>query len=270
MTDALLTGRGITKDHHLPRQKLGQPRPVKRVLHDVDIDIHAGETLAIIGESGSGKSTLVRILLGLQRSTSGTVSYDGKPVTVGRSPDTLWLRRRTGIVLQDPYSSLDPRMTVARSIVEPLRALGIGGNHRAMIHDVLERVGLPAERASSYPHTLSGGQRQRVAIARAIVHGPELLVGDEPMSALDVTIRAAILDLLDDLRDERGMGLVLVSHDLGLVRHHANKVAVLQDGYLVEYGDVADVFLRPHHPYTRALVEATPRLPSVSSKHTTR
>ncbi|WP_084635212.1 ABC transporter ATP-binding protein [Propionicicella superfundia] len=259
MSDVLLRGRGVSRDHRLPRTKVFGPAPVRRVLHGADVDIHAGEAVAIIGESGSGKSTLVRILLGLQHATAGTVEFDGRPVRPRGIRTQHWLRRRTGIVLQDPYASLNPRLTVARIVAEPLRSLQIDGDHRRLIGEVLERVGLPHELASAYPHALSGGQRQRVAIARAIVHRPDLLVGDEPMSALDVTLRASILELLRDLQRERGMSLVVVSHDLGLVRHFADRVFVLHDGRIVEQGPTHSLFHHPRHEYTRRLVDAVPR-----------
>jgi peptide/nickel transport system ATP-binding protein len=262
MSTSLLQGRGLSRDHHQPRTSVFGPPPVRRILHDVDIDIDAGETVAIIGESGSGKSTLVRILLGLQRATTGTVTFAGRSVEPGGARGQRWLRRRTGIVLQDPYSSLNPRLTVARIIAEPLRSLEIEEDHRRLIGEVLERVGIPRDRAGAYPHALSGGQRQRVAIARAIVHGPELLVGDEPMSALDVTVRASILELLRELQQDLGMGLVLVSHDLGLVRHFADRVAVMKDGRIVEHGRSSDLFHHPRHDYTRSLIAAIPRFPT--------
>lgn len=260
MPEALLTGRGLSRDHRLPRTRLFAPAPVRRVLHEVDIDVHADRTLAVIGESGSGKSTLVRILLGLQRPTEGSVHFDGQPVDVTGSKRQHWLRRRTGIVLQDPYASLDPRLSIAQIIHEPLRSLAIPGDHRRLIAEALERVGLSGALGDAHPHELSGGQRQRVAIARAIVHGPDLLIGDEPMSALDVTIRASILELLQELRAAHGMGLVLVSHDLGLVRHFADEVMVLHEGRVVDSGPAASLFTDSSVPYTRSLVAAIPRL----------
>jgi len=220
-----------------------------------------GEVVALIGESGSGKSTLVRILLALDAATSGTVSFEGRTVRPGGARATRWLRRRTGIVLQDPYGSLDPRMAIGRTVAEPLRALGIPGDHRAMVRDVLERVGLSARQAQQYPHELSGGQRQRVALARAIIHGPSLLVGDEPLSALDVTVRAQVLDLLRGLHAERGMAVLLVSHDIGLVQNFADRVLVMHDGAVVEEGPAASVLGAPRHPYTRELVSAVPVVP---------
>lgn len=268
MTEPLLTGRGVTRDHRLPRTRLFGPPPVRRVLDQVDIDIHTDRTVAIIGESGSGKSTLVRILLGLQRATAGQVRFDGRDVLAGRGSHQHWLRRRTGIVLQDPYASLNPRMTVGQIVREPLRSLRIDGDHRVQVIDTVERVGLTESHLRAHPHELSGGQRQRVAIARAVVHGPELLVGDEPMSALDVTVRAGILELLAALRAERGMGLVLVSHDLGLVRHIADDVVVLKDGVVVDHGTAAQLFTQSDVPYTRQLVAAIPRLGASSPRST--
>lgn len=258
----LLTGRGLTRDHHLRRTRLWGPTPTKRVLDGVDVDVHAGQTVAVIGESGSGKSTLVRILLGLQRATAGEVQFDSRPVEPGPTRAQHWLRRRTGIVLQDPYGSLDPRQRVGRIVAEPLRSLGIDGDHRRLVAHVLERVGLDVGTADVHPHALSGGQRQRVAIARAIVHGPELLVGDEPLSALDVTVRASVLELLSELRRERGMALLLVSHDLGLVRHVADHVVVLRDGLAVEQASADQLFAHPQHPYTRELIAAIPSFPA--------
>ncbi len=265
MNQALIQASKLTRDHPVARTRIFTPAPARRVLDNVDVRIDAGETVAIIGESGSGKSTLVRILLGLERASAGTVTFDGRDVVPGPARSLRWLRRRTGIVLQDPYSSLDPRMTVGGIIAEPLRALHVEGDHTRKVHDVLDRVGLSRERAGAYPHELSGGQRQRVAIARAIVHGPELLVGDEPMSALDVTIRASILELLAELHEDTGMGLILVSHDLGLVRHFADRVVVLKDGAVVEEGAVDLLFQAPAHPYTRQLIHAIPRLPAEGS-----
>ncbi|RIX31346.1 ABC transporter ATP-binding protein [Amnibacterium setariae] len=245
----------------MPRTALLGPRPVRHALRGVDLDVVEGETLAIIGESGSGKSTLVRLLLGLDAPTAGTVRFDGRPVEPGSAAGTRWLRRATGVVLQDPSSSLDPRMTVGRTIAEPLRAQGVDGDHRALVAAGLRDVGLDPAFAARYPHELSGGQRQRVAIARAIVHGPRLLVGDEPLSALDVTVRAQVLELLRRLRADRGLTIVLVSHDLGLVQHVADRVVVMQEGAIVEQGATAAMLAAPQHPYTRALLAAAPRLP---------
>ncbi|MDR1188763.1 MAG: ATP-binding cassette domain-containing protein [Bifidobacteriaceae bacterium] len=257
----LAEARGVSRDFPLPRRRVWGRVPVKHAVIDADLAIHAGQSTAIVGESGSGKSTLIRLLLGLDRPTSGSVWFDGHLVDAAREKDSRWIRRHTGIVLQDPYASLDPRWTIGAIVAEPLRALRIGGDQRAQVEAVLERVGLHSWRARQYPHELSGGQRQRVALARGIVHRPRLLVGDEPLSALDVTIRAQILDLLTSLAREDGMTVVLVSHDLGLVRHFAERVWVMHQGRIVEHGPADQVLGAPTHPYTRSLAAAVPRLP---------
>ncbi|MFT4279931.1 ABC transporter ATP-binding protein [Microbacterium sp.] len=256
----LLAARGIRKRFALPKESLFARTVHREALVYVDIDIDEGLTTAIIGESGSGKSTLVRILLGLGRADAGDVRFAGRTIDPGRGAELRRLRRDTGIVLQDPYASLDPRFTVAQTIAEPLEALGISGDHRARVVEVLDQVGLPSWRADQFPHELSGGQRQRVALARAIVHGPRLLVGDEPLSALDVTVRAQILELLRELRDRLGLTIVLVSHDIGLVQHVADRIVVMKDGRVVESGEATAVLRNPSHPYTRSLLAAVPRL----------
>ncbi|GAA3300145.1 ABC transporter ATP-binding protein [Dactylosporangium vinaceum] len=255
MSTPLLSARGLSRDYRLPGGAL------KHALADVDLDVAAGEILAVIGESGSGKSTLARLLLDLDRPTRGRVEFQGRPI----STDRRALRAGTGIVLQDPYASLDPRMRVRTTVAEPLRALRVPGDHRRLVAEVLERVGLRPEHAECYPHELSGGQRQRVAIARAVVHRPRLLVGDEPTSALDVTVRAAIVALLRELNATLGLAVVLVSHDLGLVQHLAARVVVMHDGRIVESGPTASVLADPQHTHTRALVAAVPRLPARST-----
>jgi peptide/nickel transport system ATP-binding protein len=262
----LVEARGLVRDYRLPRRTLFAPGVVRHALRGVDLDIAAGETLAIIGESGSGKSTLARLLLGLDTPSAGTVSFDGRPVEPGTAAATRWLRRDTGVVFQDPYSSLDPRMSVGRTVAEPLRALGIDGDRRALVRTALADVGLDPALADRYPHELSGGQRQRVALARAIIHRPRLLVGDEPLSALDVTVRAQILDLLRRLHAELGLTLVLVSHDIGLVQHFAQRVVVMRQGEIVETGAAAAVLAAPRHPYTHELIAAVPRLPSEGAR----
>ncbi len=221
-----------------------------------------GSSVGLIGESGSGKSTLVRLLLGLDTPSAGTVEFDGRPVDASASARSLhWLRRQTGIVFQDPYASLDPRMSVGRIVGEPLWALGIEGDRRARVREVLEDVGLEAGMADRFPHEFSGGQRQRVALARAIVHRPRLLVGDEPLSALDVTVRAQILELLGELRRRDGLTLLLVSHDIGVVQNLCDEVVVMKDGRIVEEGPTEKVLLQPQVAYTRA---AGPRIAGAS------
>lgn len=260
----LVRVRGLSRDYRLPREHLFAPAPVHHAVRGVDLDVFDGDAVAIIGESGSGKSTLVRTMLALDEASAGTVEFDGRPVQQGSAASLHWFRSQTGIVFQDPYSSLDPRQSIGRIISEPLRALGaaVGDvrDHRALVHEALEHVGLHTWRAKQYPHELSGGQRQRVAIARAIVHRPRLLVGDEALSALDVTIRAQILELLRRLRAELGLTIMFVSHDIGLVQHLCNRVAVMHDGRIVEVGDTDAVLETPQHPYTAALLAAVPTL----------
>ncbi|MGO2664154.1 ATP-binding cassette domain-containing protein, partial [Mycetocola reblochoni] len=219
MTEELLTATELSRVHH------GRGGRQRVALHPLSVALRRGESTAVVGGSGSGKSSLVRLLLGLDTPSTGTVTTgDGLPVT-----DRRWLRR-TGVVLQDPATSLDPRMRVGRIVAEPLRGFRIRGDHDAAARSMLDRLGLPGDAADRYPHEFSGGQRQRIAIARALVHEPEVLVADEPLSALDVTVRARILTLLRELVAERGLTLLLVSHDLGIVQRVSERVLVLDDG----------------------------------------
>jgi len=259
---SLIEARGLSRDFSVPKRTMFERAATQTALHPTDLTIEAGESIGLIGESGSGKSTLVRLLLGLDRPSSGTVHIDGEHVDASSSARSQhWLRRQTGLVFQDPYASLDPRMTAGRIIAEPLWALGIEGDRRARVHEVLTQVGLDPEMADRYPHEFSGGQRQRVAIARAIVHRPRILVGDEPLSALDVTVRAQILALLRQLLEEEDLTLILVSHDIGVVQNLSDTVAVMKDGRIVERGTTADVLLRPQQEYTRSLLAAIPVIP---------
>ncbi len=262
MSELLLSAEGIGRRYALPRTSLFGPRAVRVALDDVGVALTEGGSLGIVGESGSGKSTLVRILLGLDRPTSGTVHFRGRPIVPGRPRQLRWFRREAQVVLQDPLSSLDPRMTIASIIREPLVCLDVSEDHDTRIVEVLEAVGLDPAWRSRYPHEFSGGQQQRIAIARAIAPRPRLLVGDEPVSALDVSVRVQILDLLQRLVDEYDLTLVLVSHDLGVVRYLCDDVMVLRDGVTVEHGATAEVFAAPQHEYTRALLAAVPRLPT--------
>jgi peptide/nickel transport system ATP-binding protein len=262
VSDVLLSGVGISRHFPLPRTSLFGPRSTRVALDGVDVAVPDGGSLGIVGESGSGKSTLVRILLGLDEATSGQVHYRGRLIERGRPRPLRWFRREAQIVLQDPLSSLDPRMTIASIIREPLVCLDVDEDHDARIAEVLAAVGLDPDWRSRYPHEFSGGQQQRIAIARAIAPRPRLLVGDEPVSALDVSVRVQILDLLRRLADEYDLTLVLVSHDLGVVRYLCDDVMVLRSGVVVERGRTADVFSSPQHEYTRSLLAAVPRLPA--------
>lgn len=256
---ALLQGRELGRVFRERGTRLFERAKLTTALDDADVDVHEGTAVGIIGESGSGKSTLVRILLGLDAPTSGAVTFDGRAVDARASARSLhWLRRETGIVFQDPYASLDPRMSVGRIVAEPLWALGIDGDRRARVREVLEDVGLEPDMANRYPHEFSGGQRQRIALARALVHRPRLLVGDEPLSALDVTVRAQILDLLRELRAAQNLTLVMVSHDIGIVQNLCDEVIVMKDGRIVEEGPTEKVLLAPQVAYTRRLLASIP------------
>lgn len=260
-TELLLSATDIHRTYRLPRTTMFGQRAERRALTGVSLDVHAGETIGIVGESGSGKSTLARILLGLDRPTSGTVSYNARNVTPGRPHELRWFRRDVQIVFQDPLSSLDPRMTVADTIAEPLVGLDVAGSHGDRVAEVLTAVGLDPSTRHRYPHEFSGGQQQRIAIARAIAPNPVLLVADEPVSSLDVSVRAQILDLLSDLVDQFHLALVLVSHDLGVIHTLCGRVLVLHRGAVVEQGPTASVFASPADPYTQRLLAAVPRLP---------
>jgi peptide/nickel transport system ATP-binding protein len=261
MSDVLLRGRALTRTFRAPATRVFEPKRWITALDDTDVDVREGSALGIIGESGSGKSTLIRLLLGLDTPTAGTVEFDGRPVDARAGARSLhWLRRETGIVFQDPYASLDPRMSVGRIVGEPLWALGIDGDRRARVREVLEDVGLEADMAERFPHEFSGGQRQRIALARAIVHRPRVLVGDEPLSALDVTVRAQILDLVRELRAKENLTLVLVSHDIGVVQNLCDQVVVMKDGRIVEEGPTEKVLLAPQVAYTRRLLSSIPTI----------
>ncbi|WP_250037300.1 ABC transporter ATP-binding protein [Paractinoplanes maris] len=228
------------------------------VLSDVSLAVRPGRNVALVGESGAGKTTLLRILLGLARPTSGVVRFDGSPLNRARLRS---YRRAAQAVFQDPYSSLDPRQRIGRIVAEPLRGLGLDADPKR-VATALDAVGLPADTAGRYPHEFSGGQRQRIAIARAIVCEPRLLLADEPVSALDLTTRVRIVDLLAELRASRGLTILLVSHDLGVVAELCEQTAVLESGRLVEQGPTQQILGAPTHPYTRKLLASVPRLPS--------
>ncbi|WP_410637784.1 ABC transporter ATP-binding protein [Amycolatopsis sp. lyj-346] len=224
-------------------------------LRGVSFDVEAGRRFGIVGESGSGKSTLVRLLAALDKPTAGTVSFQGRRIDNLPERKLGFLRSELQIVFQDPMGSLDPRMRVRDIVSEPM-----GRRQPDRVAELLAAVGLPADAAQRYPHQFSGGQRQRISIARALAPNPSVLIADEPVSALDVSVRGQILDLLASLVDQFALTLIFVSHDLGVVRHVCDRVAVMRRGELVELGDVAQVYDAPQHEYTRELLEAAPNL----------
>ena len=224
-------------------------------LRGISFDVEAGQRFGIVGESGSGKSTLVRLLAALDRPTAGTVAFQGRRIDDLPERKLGFLRSELQIVFQDPMGSLDPRMRVRDIITEPL-----GHRNPARVAELLQAVGLPEDAGARYPHQFSGGQRQRISIARALAPKPSVLIADEPVSALDVSVRGQILDLLDDLVEQFALTLVFVSHDLGVVRHVCDRVAVMRRGEIVELGDVEQVYDAPEHEYTRELLAAAPSL----------
>ncbi|KAB1947085.1 ABC transporter ATP-binding protein [Micromonospora sp. ALFpr18c] len=233
----------------------------RAVLDSVNVGVTAGRGIALVGESGAGKTTLLRILLGLLRPTTGEVRFDGEPLRPRDRALTRRFRRGVQSVFQDPYSSLDPRQRVGRIVSEPLRSLGLDAAGQR-VADALREVGLPEDVVGRYPHEFSGGQRQRIAIARAIVCQPRLLLADEPVSALDVTTRVRVVDLLAELRETRGLTVVMVTHDLAVASLLCHETVVLSGGRVVEHGDTASVLGSPAHPYTRRLLASVPRLPA--------
>jgi oligopeptide/dipeptide ABC transporter ATP-binding protein len=263
--EPLVDIRGLTKLYPLDSGWLGKKRSWLSALEDVNLTVRRGEILALVGESGSGKSTLARLLIKLIEPTRGEIRYEGENIFALSRPQVRRLRRKVQIVFQDPYSSLNPRHTVRQIVSEGINGMA-PRDRNARTAELLELVGLSPNIVDRYPHEFSGGQRQRICIARALAVNPEFLILDEPVSALDVSVQSKILNLLADLRDTLQLTYVLISHDLGVVKHVADRVAVLYLGHLVEVAPKKVLFSNPRHPYTQALLSAVPMISSRREK----
>jgi oligopeptide/dipeptide ABC transporter ATP-binding protein len=257
-TEPLLKARNLVK--HFPLKDGG----VVRAVDGVSFNLHRGETLSIVGESGCGKSTLGRTAIWIHEPTAGRLTFAGQDLRTLNKRDMRAMRRRMQFIFQDPYASLDSRRTIGHAITEPLmiHRIGTARQRREKLHELLATVGLDNAAADKYPHEFSGGQRQRIGIARAIAAEPDLIIADEPVSALDVSIQSQILNLLVNLRRQFQLSYIFISHDLAVVKHISDRVAVMYLGKFVERGHVEDVFSNPLHPYTEALLSAIPRLDS--------
>ena len=261
---AMLEVRALSQRYRLPRQRLPQPAPQVQALDDVSFSLHAGRSLGVVGESGSGKSTLARLVMALERPSAGQVLFEGRDLHALAADELRAARAQFQMVFQDPVASLDPRRSVLQTVAEPLALLrgpahvASAARRRELAAEALDAVGLDAGDLARYPHEFSGGQRQRIAIARALITRPKLIVADEPVSALDVSVQAQVLNLLQDLQAAFGLSYLFISHDLAVVDHLCDEVLVLQRGRIVERGSPETLFSAPRHPYTQQLLQAVP------------
>jgi len=268
MTAPVLEARALVKEFPVGKDLLGRPRELVHAVNGVSFVLERGMTLAIVGESGCGKSTVGRVLLGLTPPTAGEVVLNGRRVDNVREAERRAVRSQLQVVFQDPFSSLNPRMRIGAILAEPLvnfRQARSAAEAPAKAESLLRKVSLPVEALDRFPHEFSGGQRQRIGIARALAGRPDVIICDEAVSALDVSIQAQIINLLMDLQEELGLSLLFISHDLAVVEHMAHDVAVMYLGKIVEHASRSDLFRAPRHPYTRALLDAAP-VPKIVEK----
>ena len=256
----LLEVQKVKKEFVTSKSLTGKPLKIVHAVDSVDLTIYEGETIGVVGESGCGKSTLGRCILQLIRPTAGNVLYRGEDITKLNKEQMRQMRRKMQLIFQDPYASLNPRMTVLELIMAPLEAFGIGTMEERVkrVKEIMELVGMPENMMNRYPHEFSGGQRQRIGIARAIVLNPSLVVCDEPVSALDVSIQSQVLNLLRQLQESMGMAYIFISHNLSVIKHISDRVMVMYLGHVVELADKKELFANPSHPYTQALLSAIP------------